>query len=72
MCSSFNLFRRSNQLYGFIGAYNIDMQLKNQTNRIQIKDVIDKIFLHPQWNQTTRNADIALIRLKTDVPYTSK
>jgi len=38
-------------------------------NRISINNLTDKIILHPEWNRTTRNADIALVRLKVDLQF---
>jgi hypothetical protein len=39
--------------------------------RIPIDNLIEKLFLHPQWNESTMNADLALIRLKNNIVYTS-
>ena len=55
-------------MYGFIGDHNADMKIL-PPNRIPINNFIDTVILHPNWNRTTRNADIALIRLKTDLIY---
>jgi len=51
----------------------MDPQLKKvPSRRIPIDDLIDRFFLHPQWIESTMNADIALIRLKVSVPFSSK
>ena len=57
-----SLFRKGD-IMGFIGVKGKKM--------FAINNLVDKFVLHPQWNRTTRNVDIALIRLKIDVPYTS-
>ena len=62
------LYRKGSHVYGFIGDHNMDMTL-NPPNRFSINNLIDTVIIHPQWNQSTRNADIALIRLKTDLVY---
>ena len=55
-------------MYGFIGDHNADMTIL-PPNRNPINNLIDTVILHPHWNRTTRNADIALVRLKTDLKY---
>ena len=77
--NSFNLiciltgwFRTGDSLNGFIRVHSVAIDSNDDNNRIPIKDLIDKIIIHPQWNRTTRNSDIALIRLKKDFPYESK
>ena len=77
--NSFNLiciltgwFRTGDSLNGYIRVHSVAIDSNDDNNRIPIKDLIDKIIIHPQWNRTTRNSDIALIRLKKDVPYESK
>ena len=62
-------FRKSGKLLGFLGVHRMGWKSKGQ---IVIKNLTDQIITHPQWNRTTRNADIALIRLNIDVPYTCK
>jgi len=57
-------------LLGFIGVHNADPDIKS-VKRTELKDLIAEIIIHPQWNETTRNADIALVRLKQDIVYTS-
>jgi len=61
-------FRKGSHVYGFIGDHNADMTIL-PPNRNPINNLIDTVILHPNWNRTTRNADIALVRLKTDLKY---
>ena len=66
-------FRKGDITNGYIGisagaAFNASESIKRSYS---IKNKIDTLFLHPMWNRTTLIADMALIRLKTDVPYTS-
>lgn len=39
--------------------------------RIPIDNLIEDFFLHPKWQESTMTADIALIRLKNNVAFTS-
>jgi hypothetical protein len=60
-------------LLGFIGVFNADHYAHFESKmRTPLAGLIAEIIVHPQWNQTTRNADIALVRLKQDIVYTSK
>jgi len=68
--TEFNVFRRGSHLYGFVGVHSMDVRM-DDVNRISISNSIDTVILHPNWNRTTRIADIALVRLKTDIVYTS-
>jgi len=64
--------RKGDLINGFIGINPSAAVVAGDTKRsYSINNKIDRVFLHPQWNRTTKIADMALIRLKTDVPYTS-
>ena len=67
----FDVYRNTGKLHGYIGVHSRDPAL-SIPERIPIDDLIDRFFLHPQWNESKMNADIALIRLKKDVEYSSK
>ena len=47
-------------------------QRTEDPTRISISLLVDKFFIHPEWDETTLDADIALIGLNTIIPYTSK
>ena len=67
-----DFFSNTGKLHGFIGVHNMDPQLKKvPRRRIPFDDLIDHFVLHPEWNEAQMNADIALIRLKISVPYSS-
>jgi len=61
-------FRRDNKLFGYVGGHGG----RGVNDHIDLSDNIDKVILHPQWNRMTRNADIALIRLKTELQFNGK
>jgi hypothetical protein len=65
------LSSNNGKLHGFIGVHNIDPSLSIvPPQRKSIDNIIDTFFLHPQWNEATLNADIALIRLNRTIVYT--
>ena len=71
----FDLIIYSNigKLHGFIGVHDVNPQLTvNPSGRISIDDKIERFFLHPQWNEATLNADIALIRFRVSIPFSCK
>ena len=59
-----------NPLLGFIGVHVTTHDVKSAI-RTPLEGLIADIITHPQWNPTTRNADIAIVRLKNDIVYTS-
>ena len=62
------LIRKGSQVNGFIGVHNIDMKIE-LPNRISINNLVDNVFIYPNWNRITRNADQAIINLKTKILY---
>ena len=61
-----------NPILGFIGVFNAD-NFENFASklRIPLAGLVAEVITHPQWNPTTRNADIAIVRLINDIVYTS-
>ena len=58
---------RSNNLTGSLGIQNLN-DFK-EINRVVFTS--DKFYIHPEWNETTRRGDIALVRLPYDIPFSS-
>ena len=61
-------FRGNNKLFGYVGGHGGD----GANDHVDLSDNIEKVIPHPQWNRMTRNADIALIRLKTELKFNGK
>jgi len=63
--------KNGSELFGFVGVHSVNTS-NDEANRVDMKDLIEKVILHPDWNRSTRNADIALIRLNIHVLFNGK